>query len=72
MLLTIMTIVSILFAMGICLEAGSWLWLPLGFVGGFFVCLLLCFLAVWIPAGNVDPQKEQDGDASGLQSPISC
>ena len=43
MLLTIMTIVSILFAMGICLEAGSWLWLPLGFVGGFFVCLLLCF-----------------------------
>ena len=62
MLLTIMTIVSILFAMGICLEAGSWLWLPLGFVGGFVCCLLLCFLAVWIPAGNVDPQKEQDGD----------
>ena len=62
MLLTIMTIVSILFAMGICVEAGSWLWLPLGFVGGFVCCLLLCFLAVWIPAGHVDPQKEQDGD----------
>ena len=62
MLLTVMTIVSILFAMGICLEAGSWLWLPLGFVGGFVCCLLLCFLAVWIPAGHVDPQKEQDGD----------
>ena len=62
MLLTLITIVSALFALGICLEAGSWLWLPVGFGAGFGVCLLLCFLAVWIPAINADPNEEQDGD----------
>ena len=62
MLLTVMTIASVLFAMGICLEAGSWLWLPVGFGVGFLLCLALCFLAVWIPAVNADPEEEQDGD----------
>ena len=68
MLLTIMTIVSVLFSLGICVQAGGfaglgWLWqLPLGFAGGFLVCGLLCFLAVWIPAVRMDPTKEQDGD----------
>ena len=37
------------------------LWLVF-FAGGWVVCLLLCFLAVWIPAIRMDPTKEQDGD----------
>ena len=54
MLLTVMTVVSALFALGVCDQAGGfaglgWLWLlPAGFAGGFVLCLLLCFLAVWI------------------------
>lgn len=68
MLLILMNLVSAMFALGICALTGGfggldWLWLlPLGFVGGFVLCLLLCFLAVWIPAIKVDPEKEQDGD----------
>lgn len=68
MLLNLMTLVSALIALGICDQAGGfaslgWLWLlPVGFVGGFVLCLGLCFLAVWIPAVNADPEKEQDGD----------
>ena len=68
MLLTVMTVVSALFALGVCDQAGGfaglgWLWLlPAGFAGGFVLCLLLCFLAVWIPAGNTDPERVRDGD----------
>ena len=68
MLLNLMTLVSALIALGICDQAGGfaslgWLWLlPVGFVGGFVLCLGLCLLAVWIPAVNADPEKEQDGD----------
>lgn len=36
-------------------------WL-LGFALGFVLCLLGCFLAVWIPSRRVDPTLEQDGD----------
>ncbi len=68
MLLKLMTLVSALFALGICALAGGfgsfgWLWLlPAGFVGGFLLCLLGCFLAVWIPALRADPETPQDGD----------
>ena len=68
MLLYLMTLVSTFFALGICALAGGfgglgWLWLlPLGFVGGFALCLLICFLTVWIPARKADPNQEQDGD----------
>ena len=34
----------------------------LGFALGFVLCLLGCFLAVWIPSRRVDPLQEQDGD----------
>ena len=68
MLLNLMTLASALIALGICDQAGGfaslgWLWLlPLGFAGGFAMCLALCFLAVWIPAVNTDPHRESDGD----------
>ena len=68
MLLTLMNLVSAMFALGICALTGGfgglgWMWvLPLGFAGGFVLCLLLCFLAVLIPALKADPEKEQDGD----------
>ena len=63
-----MYILSALFAAGICFAAGGfsslgWLWLlPLGFLGGFVLCLVICVLAVWIPSLFVDPEQEQDGD----------
>ena len=68
MLLNLMYILSALGAAGICFAAGGfsslgWLWLlPVGFAGSFLACLLVCFLAVWIPAVRMDPTKEQDGD----------
>ena len=34
----------------------------LGFALGSVLCLLGCFLAVWIPSRRVDPLQEQDGD----------
>lgn len=36
-------------------------WL-LGTVAGFVLCLLGCFLAVWVPALRTDPAQVQDGD----------
>lgn len=36
-------------------------WL-LGAVAGFVLCLLGCFLAVWVPALRTDPAQVQDGD----------
>ena len=68
MLLNLMYILSALFAAGICFAAGGfsslgWLWLlPVGFAGSFLACLLVCFLAVWIPSLRADPTVEQDGD----------
>lgn len=68
MLLNLMYILSALFAAGICFAAGGfsslgWLWLlPLGFLGGFVLCLVICVMAVWIPSLFVDPEQEQDGD----------
>lgn len=68
MLLNLITLLSVLFAAGICMLAGgfaslAWLWLlPLTFAGGFLLCLLGCFLAVWIPSLSVDPEAPQEGD----------
>ena len=68
MFLNLIYVLSALFAMGVCQSAGgfgslAWLWLlPLGFLGGFVLLLLICFLAVWIPAQNADPDREQDRD----------
>ena len=68
MLLNLIFSFSVLFATILCAVTVGFaglgaklLWLVF-FAGGWVLCLLLCFLAVWIPAGNVDPQKEQDGD----------
>ena len=68
MLFNLILLLSALFAAGVCFAAGGfssfgWLWLlPVGFVGGFLICLLLCFLAVWIPSISVDPEKQQEDD----------
>ena len=68
MLLNLIFSFSVLFATILCAVTVGFaglgaklLWLVF-FAGGWVLCLLVCFLAVWIPAGNVDPQKEQDGD----------
>ena len=68
MLLNLIFSFSVLFATILCAVTVGFaglgaklLWLVF-FAGGWVVSLLLCFLAVWIPAGHVDPQKEQDGD----------
>jgi len=68
MLYHIIILVSALFALGLCALAGGfssfgWLWLlPVGFGGGFLLCLILCALAVWIPSLFIDPEKIEDRD----------
>ena len=68
MLLNLIFSFAVLFATILCAVTVGFaglgpklLWLVF-FAGGWVVCLLLCFLAVWIPAVNTDPEKEQDGD----------
>lgn len=68
MLLSLIFSFSVLFATILCAVTVGFaglgaklLWLVF-FAGGWVVSLLLCFLAVWIPAVNMDPTKEQDGD----------
>lgn len=66
MLLKLMTLVSALFAAGVCALVGgfaslAWLWLlPAGLLGGFALCLMCCVLAVWIPSLFIDPGKPQE------------
>ena len=68
MFLNLIYLLSALLSAGICYAAGgfhgyAWLWLlPLGFVGVFFLCLLGCFLSVWIPAKRYDPHAEVEQD----------
>ena len=68
MFLNLLYILSALLGGLICLAAGGfeslvWLWLlPLGALGGFLLCLLICFLTAWIPARRYDPQAVQEED----------
>ncbi len=68
MLLNSIYLISALFAAVLCGLTGSfgtnaWLWvLPLGFVGGFFLSLLVCFLIVVYQARRTDPDKVQEED----------
>ena len=64
MLLNLICVFSALAALGICAAAGgfstlAWLWLlPLGFVGCYVLCLIVCFLVVWFSARGTDPEAE--------------
>ena len=68
MLFNLIYLLSALSAAGICYIGGgfgslNWIWLlPLGFVGCFLLCLLGCFLVVWILArrSGVGGEYEQD------------
>lgn len=68
MLLNLIFAFSALVALGICAAAGgfstlAWLWLlPLGFVGCYALCLIVCFLMVWLSARGTDPEAEFDTD----------
>ena len=68
MLLNLIFAFSALVALGICAAAGgfstlAWLWLlPLGFVGCYVLCLIVCFLMIWLSARGTDPEAEFDTD----------
>ena len=68
MLLNLIWSLSALFGVGLCALSVGFDGLStvpvflLGFALGFVLCLLGCFLAVWIPSRRVDPLQEQDGD----------
>lgn len=68
MLLNMIYLISALFAAALCGLTGAfgtnaWLWvLPLGFVGGFLGCLLVCLVVVVYQARKFDPNKEQEQD----------
>ena len=67
MLLNLIWSLSALFGVGLCALSVGFDGLStvpvflLGFALGFVLCLLGCFLAVWIPSRRVDPLQEQDG-----------
>ena len=68
MLLNLIFSFAVLFATILCAVTVGFaglgpklLWLVF-FAGGWVVCLLVCFLAVWIPSLRADPTVEQDGD----------
>ena len=68
MLLNLIYVLSALVALGICAAAGgfsslAWLWLlPLGFVGSFLLCAVVCFLYVWLSDRYSDPDAQYDSD----------
>ena len=68
MLLNLICVLSALVALGICAAAGgfgslAWLWMvPLGFVGCFVLCAVVCFLYVWLSDRYSDPNAQYDSD----------
>lgn len=68
MLLNLICVLSALVALGVCAAAGgfgslAWLWLlPLGFVGSFLLCAVVCFLYVWLSDRYSDPNAQYDSD----------
>lgn len=68
MLLNLIYLFSALFACGVCAASGgfgtgSWLWqLPLIFLGGFLLGLLMCFLVVWVLARRTSATEEFESD----------
>ena len=68
MLLNLICVLSALVALGICAAAGgfgslAWLWMvPLGFVGSFLLCAVVCFLYVWLSDRYSDPNAQYDSD----------
>ena len=68
MLLNLIYLISALFALGICavcgaFGSGAWLWvLPLGFLGGFLLSLLLCVLVLVVLSSRTDPDAQYEDD----------
>ena len=68
MLLNLICVLSALVALGICAAAGgfgslAFMWLlPLGFVGSFLLCAVVCFLYVWLSDRYSDPDAQYDDD----------
>ena len=68
MLLNLICVLSALVALGICAAAGgfgslAFMWLlPLGFVGSFLLCAVVCFLYVWLSDRYSDPSAQYDSD----------
>lgn len=68
MLLNFIYLFSALAAAGLCGLTGSfgtgrWMWLlPLGFVGSFLLCMLVCFLIVAYQTWRTDVSKEPEQD----------
>ena len=69
MLIAILSVLTVLTALGVCLAAGAfasltWLWLlPVCLVGGFVVYLLLAFLFLVLACAPVDPDKREEEDS---------
>ena len=69
MLLTLILVCSLLSALGICAGCGcfaslAWLWvLPLSFVGGFLVLLVLILLFLVAVTAPLDPRAVRDNDS---------
>lgn len=68
MLLNLIFSFAVLFATVLCAVTVGYaglgaklLWLVF-FAGGWVLCLMMCFLAVWIPAVKADPDHEQEHD----------
>ena len=70
MLLSLIAVLSLLIALGICLGSGAflglgWLWiLPVGFLGSFLAITLLYFLFLLVLCKLVDPEKPQEKDSA--------
>ena len=68
MLLNLIYLISALFALGVCavcgaFGTGAWLWsLPLGFLGGFLLSLLVCVLVLVVLSSRTDPDARYEED----------